>query len=112
MAHAIGARFHIAHGRANAILLPHVLRYNAALPTKFMPAPGYTTYVAPEKYAQMGRILFGGRAEEERASASSTRSTNWSDEVGHASLAEGRRRTGDRVPGCAAGRHDGRLSPT
>ena len=42
LAHAVGARFGIAHGRANAIFLPHVLRYNASLPTKFMPAPGYT----------------------------------------------------------------------
>jgi acetaldehyde dehydrogenase/alcohol dehydrogenase len=66
MAHAIGARFHIPHGRANAILLPHVLRYNAQIPSKFMPAPGYTTYVAPEKYAQMGRILFGGHGEAEQ----------------------------------------------
>ena len=41
LAHAVGARFGIAHGRANGIFLPHVLRYNASLPTKFMPAPGY-----------------------------------------------------------------------
>jgi acetaldehyde dehydrogenase/alcohol dehydrogenase len=61
LAHAVGARFHIAHGRANGIFLPHVLRYNAGLPTKFMPAPGYSSYVAPEKYAQLGRVIFGGR---------------------------------------------------
>ncbi|HET9738631.1 MAG TPA: iron-containing alcohol dehydrogenase, partial [Solirubrobacteraceae bacterium] len=30
LAHAVGARFGIAHGRANAIFLPHVLRYNAS----------------------------------------------------------------------------------
>jgi acetaldehyde dehydrogenase / alcohol dehydrogenase len=66
MAHAVGARFHIAHGRANAILLPHVLRYNASLPSKFMPAPGYSSYVAPEKYAQIGYIIFGGHDDEER----------------------------------------------
>jgi acetaldehyde dehydrogenase / alcohol dehydrogenase len=48
LAHAAGARFGIAHGRANGIFLPHVLRYNAAIPRKFMPAPGYTTYVAPD----------------------------------------------------------------
>ncbi|WP_088288529.1 bifunctional acetaldehyde-CoA/alcohol dehydrogenase [Kineosporia sp. A_224] len=66
MAHAIGAQLHVPHGRANAVLLPHVLRYNASLPTKFMPAPGYSTYVAPEKYAQIGYILFGGRADDER----------------------------------------------
>ncbi len=66
MAHAVGARFHIAHGRANAILLPHVLRYNASLPSKFMPAPGYSSYVAPEKYAQIGYIIFGGHTDDER----------------------------------------------
>jgi acetaldehyde dehydrogenase/alcohol dehydrogenase len=67
LAHPVGARFGIAHGRANAIFLPHVLRYNAALPSKFMPAPGYSAYVAPEKYAEISRILgFGGRTEEDR----------------------------------------------
>jgi len=66
MAHAIGVKFHIAHGRANAILLPHVLRYNASLPSKFMPAPGYSSYVAPQKYAQIGRIIFGGHDEQEQ----------------------------------------------
>jgi len=66
MAHAIGAKFPIAHGRANAILLPHVLRYNSALPSKFMPAPGYSSYVAPDKYARIGRIVLGGRDDQER----------------------------------------------
>ena len=66
MAHSVGARFHVAHGRANAILLPHVLRYNSEIPSKFMPAPGYSSYVAPEKYAQVGYIVFGGRTDEER----------------------------------------------
>jgi acetaldehyde dehydrogenase/alcohol dehydrogenase len=65
LAHAVGARFGIAHGRANGVFLPHVLRYNAALPTKFMPAPGYSSYVAPDKYAQLGRVVFGGRAAAE-----------------------------------------------
>jgi acetaldehyde dehydrogenase/alcohol dehydrogenase len=66
LAHAVGGRFGIPHGRANAIFLPHVIRYNAALPTKFMPAPGYSAYVAPEKYAQLGRVIFGGRTDDER----------------------------------------------
>ena len=65
LAHAVGARFGIAHGRANALFLPHVLRYNAALPSKFMPAPGYSAYVAPDKYAQLGRVVFGGREPAE-----------------------------------------------
>jgi acetaldehyde dehydrogenase/alcohol dehydrogenase len=67
LAHAVGARFGIAHGRANAIFLPHVLRYNASLPRKFMPAPAYTTYVAPDKYAQMAWVHgLGGRTAEDR----------------------------------------------
>ncbi len=65
LAHAVGARFGIAHGRANGVFLPHVLRYNAGLPSKFMPAPGYSSYIAPEKYAQLGRVIFGGREPEE-----------------------------------------------
>jgi acetaldehyde dehydrogenase/alcohol dehydrogenase len=65
IAHAIGARLHLTHGRANGVVLSHVLRYNASLPTKFMPAPGYTNYVAPQKYAQAGYILFGGRVDSE-----------------------------------------------
>jgi acetaldehyde dehydrogenase/alcohol dehydrogenase len=65
LAHAVGARFGIAHGRANGLFLPHVLRYNAAVPTKFMPAPGYAAYVAPEKYAQVAWVLgLGGHGEE------------------------------------------------
>src|SRR6185436_744467 len=67
LAHAVGARFGVAHGRANALFLPHVLRYNAALPTKFMPAPGYSAYVAPQKYAQIAWILgIGGSSESDR----------------------------------------------
>ena len=31
IAHALGAKLHLPHGRANAIVLPHVLRYNAEL---------------------------------------------------------------------------------
>jgi acetaldehyde dehydrogenase/alcohol dehydrogenase len=61
----VGAAFGIAHGRANAVFLPHVLRYNAALPSKFMPAPGYSSYVAPDKYAQLGRVVFGGHEPED-----------------------------------------------
>ena len=67
LAHAVGARFGIAHGRANAVFLPHVLRYNASLPRKFMPSPGATHYVAPHKYAQMAYVLgLGGHGEEDR----------------------------------------------
>jgi acetaldehyde dehydrogenase / alcohol dehydrogenase len=66
LAHAVGACFKVPHGRANGIFLPHVIRYNASLPTKFMPAPGYSAYVAPQKYAMLGGALFGGESEEEQ----------------------------------------------
>jgi acetaldehyde dehydrogenase/alcohol dehydrogenase len=67
LAHPVGARYGIAHGRANAIFLPHVLRYNASLPSKFMPAPGYSAYIAPEKYAQVAWVLgLGGKNERDR----------------------------------------------
>ncbi len=65
LAHAVGAKFGIAHGRANGIFLPHVLRYNSSLPSKFMPAPGYSAYVVPEKYAQLGQLVFGGHEPED-----------------------------------------------
>jgi acetaldehyde dehydrogenase/alcohol dehydrogenase len=83
LAHAVGARFGIAHGRANAIFLPHVLRYNASLPTKFMPAPGYTAYVAPDKYAQIAWIIgLGGKGEEERRERLFARVEELLDQVG------------------------------
>ena len=76
-------RFGIAHGRVNGVFLPHVLRYNAAVPAKFMPAPGYSAYVAPEKYARIAWVLgLGGRGEEARASACSRASTSCCAEVG------------------------------
>jgi len=65
LAHAVGAKFDIAHGRANGVFLPHVLRYNASLPSKFMPAPGYSAYIAPDKYAMLGQVRFGGHGGEE-----------------------------------------------
>ena len=83
LAHAVGARFGIAHGRANGIFLPHVLRYNAAIPRKFMPAPGYTTYVAPDKYAQMAWVhCLGGRSAEDRRARLFTRVEALLDDVG------------------------------
>jgi acetaldehyde dehydrogenase / alcohol dehydrogenase len=67
LAHAFGARFGIAHGRANALMLPHVIAYNAAVPTKFMPSPYQQGYVAHKKYATMADLLgLGGRTVEEK----------------------------------------------
>ena len=82
LAHAVGARFGIPHGRANAIFLPHVMRYNASMPSKFMPAPGYGTYVAPDKYAQVGWIILGGHDPVARRSRLFERVDALLDEVG------------------------------
>lgn len=62
MAHAFGAHFGVAHGRANGLMLPHVLAYNASAPSKFMPSPNQRGYVAHEKYAAAADMLgLGGR---------------------------------------------------
>lgn len=66
MAHKLGGEYHIPHGRANAILLPHVIAYNAAKPVKFSTFPKYEYFVADAKYAKAARFLgFGGKTDEE-----------------------------------------------
>ncbi len=67
LAHAFGARFGVAHGRANALMLPHVIAYNAAVPTKFMPSPYTQGYTAHTKYATFADLLgLGGKGAEEK----------------------------------------------
>jgi acetaldehyde dehydrogenase / alcohol dehydrogenase len=69
LAHAFGARFHVAHGRANALMLPHVIAYNAAVPSKFMPSPNQRGYTAHQKYALVSDLLgLGGHTIEEKVS--------------------------------------------
>lgn len=57
MAHALGAKFHIPHGKANALLLPHVIAYNASRPSKLVAYPQYEEYRAPKRYAEIARYL-------------------------------------------------------
>ena len=57
IAHKIGAEFHVPHGRANAILLPHVIKYNATIPSKFVSFPKYEYFIADKKYADLARRL-------------------------------------------------------
>ena len=67
LAHAFGARFGVTHGRANGLMLPHVIAYNASVPSKFMPSPNQRGYVAHKKYATIADLLgLGGSTIEEK----------------------------------------------
>ncbi|WP_406253732.1 bifunctional acetaldehyde-CoA/alcohol dehydrogenase [Streptomyces chartreusis] len=57
MSHTLGATFHLAHGRTNAVLLPHVIRYNGTIPTKLTGWPKYEHYRAPERFQEIARSL-------------------------------------------------------
>ena len=50
IAHAIGAKFHIPHGRANALLLPHVIEFNAFLESG-------TETVAARKMQRLSKLI-------------------------------------------------------
>ena len=49
LAHAMGAKFHIPHGRANGILLPYVMSFNAGCNNSLTDTA--------EKYARVARLL-------------------------------------------------------
>ncbi len=57
LAHKWGGEYHTAHGRTNAILMPHVIRYNASKPTKFASFPKYEAFIADKRYAEIARML-------------------------------------------------------
>lgn len=57
MAHVTGAKFHLVHGRTNAIYLPHVIRHNGRVPSKLSGWPKYERYVAPQRYQQIAAHL-------------------------------------------------------
>jgi acetaldehyde dehydrogenase/alcohol dehydrogenase len=57
LAHKIGGEFHVPHGRANAVLLPHVIKFNSGTPTKRVAWPKYKYFVADKKYAEIAKRL-------------------------------------------------------
>ncbi len=58
MAHKLGGEFHVAHGLANALLLPYVVKYNATdKPTKQGTFPQYKYPFVKARYARFADIL-------------------------------------------------------
>lgn len=55
MAHQLGAMFHIPHGRANAMLLPHIIGFNSDINKYSRSQPEYLPAV--KKYASVANIL-------------------------------------------------------
>lgn len=55
IAHAIGAKFHIPHGRANAMLLPHVIEFNSGISKHSRSMKEYPKCV--EKYCNIAKLL-------------------------------------------------------
>lgn len=55
MAHQIGAKFHIPHGRANAMLLPHIIEYNSDINKHAKSRSQYLPAV--RKYVNVAKLL-------------------------------------------------------
>jgi acetaldehyde dehydrogenase / alcohol dehydrogenase len=69
MAHKLGAAFHVPHGIANALLISHVIRYNATdVPTKQGLLPQYKYPWVKGRYARLADSLglTDGIAENDR----------------------------------------------
>ncbi len=68
MAHKLGSTFHVPHGLANALMISHVIRYNATdLPFKQAIFPQYKYPNAKWRYAQIADYLkLGGETDDEK----------------------------------------------
>lgn len=68
LAHKLGSMFHVPHGLANALMISHVIRYNATdAPFKQAIFPQYRYPNAKERYAQIADYLkLGGETADEK----------------------------------------------
>ncbi len=68
LAHKLGSSFHVPHGLANALLITHVIRYNATdVPFKQAIFPQYKYPNAKWRYARIADYLnLGGDSEDEK----------------------------------------------
>ncbi|MBN2659258.1 MAG: bifunctional acetaldehyde-CoA/alcohol dehydrogenase [Spirochaetales bacterium] len=68
MAHKLGARFHIPHGVANALLITHVIDFNAVEnPVKQTAFPQYEYPTAASRYARIADYLqLGGKNDGQK----------------------------------------------
>lgn len=58
LAHTLGSHHHVSHGLANALLLPHVIKFNATqAPFRRAVWSQYTQYHALESYAEVAKEL-------------------------------------------------------
>ncbi|WP_010532544.1 bifunctional acetaldehyde-CoA/alcohol dehydrogenase [Brachybacterium squillarum] len=70
LSHKCGAEFGLAHGRTNAIFLPHVIRYNASAPSKRAIFPKYESFRADRDLAELAQALGLPAATTEQGVAS------------------------------------------
>lgn len=68
LAHKLGAWHHIAHGIANALVLPYVIKYNSEeVPTKMGTFPQYSYPHTKQRYAMVADALnLGGKTDDEK----------------------------------------------
>jgi acetaldehyde dehydrogenase/alcohol dehydrogenase len=68
MAHKLGAFYHLPHGVANALMIDHVMRFNAvAVPTKMGTFPQYDHPHTLARYAEVADYLgVKGKTDEEK----------------------------------------------
>ncbi len=68
LAHKLGSTFHVPHGLANALMISHVIRYNATdVPFKQTIFPQYKYPNAKWRYARIADYLnLGGETEDEK----------------------------------------------